>query len=51
MKSTTFPQANKPVWLWIIGVTHPPVAVEARSPFDEGPSPEEVDATLKGMLG
>jgi hypothetical protein len=33
---------GEPVWLWVIGSTHPPVAVEVGSPFDTaaaGPSP------------
>ena len=53
--------SGAPIWLWVIGSTHPPVAVEALNPFQssfdptesievETPTQDEVDYVVRKMV-
>lgn len=49
--------AGGPVWLWVVGTTHPPLVLDAQSPFEEpeladppAPMPPDEALTLAGRL-
>lgn len=33
--------AGGPVWLWVVGTTHPPLVLDAQSPFEEPSAPPD----------
>lgn len=34
--------AGRPVWLWVVGATHPPLVLDAAHPFEQAASPASV---------
>jgi len=46
LKERALIAAGGPIWLWVMGTTHPPLVLDATSPFEAPPQPDRPGGDL-----